>query len=473
MSSRIPRAWTSRRRFPKVEPRHASGPMSGLVSGLGTALRSRPAFEVRFDRGFDLWLAALVAVTAAVWALGLVGDRYDAGPPLAFADGFPGAVDGWVRNIEDPGLVVDANGVELLGTVPGERYAKRAIPLPAPAERPSGGLLRVRARTETLAAPADDVPWQRPLVMIWVVDDAADDGPIDFRTVADVPGRLGTHFGERVIQIPPEADSLWLTFQGRDSGGSYRLSGASLELVAPNPGRLTLLAGVAAVAALLGLAALVRLVRRGGRWVAIALVVVFAGTLVGILVPESISTGLLRHRLGDVAFSLPKIGRVEFRDLYKVGHFGFFLAGALVAFAARGRLGLSRTRLGLLFATLAVATEGVQLHLFDRTTRGSDVLVDLAGVALAALLVETALRLPYRRARPGASGRRRGTHAAAHGSGHGSGRGAGHSRTHGSAPAGIAGTDGDDEGPGTSPDIDPADGDGPGIASHRSPAPVP
>ena len=350
--------------------------------------------------GVDLWLFALVAVTAAVWALGAIGDRYDVRPPLAFADGFPGPADAWLRHGEGANLAIDARGVDLTAAVPGESYAKRRIELPAdesPATGPRARLLRVRSTSETLVAPAEDVPWQRPLVMVWVVDDEAGDTPVAYRTMAEVPGEPGTHPDERVIELPPGADSLWLTFQGRDSGGAYRLVDASVELVSPNRGRLEALALVAFASALLGVVGLAWLVRRGGRAVALALGLVVAGTLVGVLVPESVSTGVLRHRLDDVAFTLPKLGRVEFRDLYKLGHFAFFFAGALVAFGARRRLGVSRTRLALLFATLAVATEGVQLHLFDRTTRGSDIVVDLAGAALAALLVEALFALLGRR----------------------------------------------------------------------------
>ena len=353
----------------------------------------------RASLGTDLWLAAFALVTAALWALGALGDRYDADPPLAFADGFPGDPAAWLRHGEAGNIVVEASGVELSSAVPGESYARRAVELPEANDARGGRLLRARATVETLERAEAGAPGRGPLVMVWIVNDETGRKPVEYRTVTEVPVGAGIHRGERVIALPAGADSVWLTFRGGESGGRHRLTRASVQLVRPNRARLGALAAAALAGAVLAALGFAWVLRRGGRRTSVAVALVAGGTLVGVLVPESISTAVLGHRLDDVAFTLPALGPVEFRDLYKLGHFAFFFAGGLVAFAARRRLRLTRTQLALFFATAAFATEGVQLHLFDRTTRGSDVLVDLAGAALAALAVEALSRASGRRTR--------------------------------------------------------------------------
>jgi VanZ family protein len=87
-----------------------------------------------------------------------------------------------------------------------------------------------------------------------------------------------------------------------------------------------------------------------------------------------------------IAGKFPAFAHFDAKSLYKVGHFLFFCLIAIVLVRNARALPISPAQLILLLLLLAVASEGMQLHLFNRTTRLSDLGIDAGGILLGSLL---------------------------------------------------------------------------------------
>lgn len=130
---------------------------------------------------------------------------------------------------------------------------------------------------------------------------------------------------------------------------------------------------------------LTRPIRPWAGWLARIMLLVL---LAGILAPPDLLWSLavaLKALLGLDS------GGGEGVDLQVLGHFGLFAILATLLFAHRPDLAWLRL-LGLLGA-LAVTTELMQLFVAGRTTDPWDVLTDLAGVAVGALVAVTSVKL--------------------------------------------------------------------------------
>lgn len=121
--------------------------------------------------------------------------------------------------------------------------------------------------------------------------------------------------------------------------------------------------------------------------------------MTGLLLPPDLLRGLLEL----LAAILPMDSASGTGpDIQVFGHFGLFAALSVLLFATRADLGW--LRLIVLLAALACVSELMQLFVEGRTTDLWDVLVDLAGVGVGALLVAGGALL---RRRLGASPERR------------------------------------------------------------------
>ena len=346
-------------------------------------LPSLTAFDDRTARNGDRALLTLLLVTLLTWAVGLADTPHPTlGAPLI--DDRPGnrSAAAWQRLGERANLVADKRGVTLGRQAPGRSLARRAVTLPAGTER----LLRVRALIETQVPPPAGRARARPLLTTRFLD--ADGDTIASRAIAEASALRGVHERELVVDVPDAARTLWLVFTNRDEGsrGVFRLVRARVDMVGRAVLRTTLNAVVVLCWVVLGALGALALYRRSGPTVSAVVGAMTVLVGVGVMLPES-ATGPLRALGEAVASRLPLFGELRLVELFKAGHFVVFFLLGLLTFRFRGRLGLSRMRVFALLVLLAFASEGAQLYLHNRTPRFTDLLVDGAGILLAAALI--------------------------------------------------------------------------------------
>ena len=344
------------------------------------------------------FVIAASLLTALTWLFGLIDlPRESAGELLASA-AFPGEPSGWELRGERRNLAVGAEGVTLVRLAPGRSRALREADLPPAAREGRARLLRVGARIETLE-PTTSAHERAPPVLAVRLHDARGE-TVGHRAIIRGTAARGTRVAERLVPLPPEARRYTLIFTSRDdvADGTFRLADVRVELIVPTPLRAVLNVLLVLGWTALFAAAAVWLARRVGTFTLLALCSTLAAIVIGVLLPEVVTGGPLERLRESVAALLPATEELRLVHAFKLGHFATFFLAALLLLARAPRLGLPRPLLAALLTLLAVASEGMQLHLFNRTTRVADLAIDVAGIAAAALLVALWVTLVRRRA---------------------------------------------------------------------------
>ena len=132
--------------------------------------------------------------------------------------------------------------------------------------------------------------------------------------------------------------------------------------------------------------AIVWLVRRSTRQLGIITGALIVLTVVGILLPESVSNQQVLPLYRRLASALSFGNTEPLEVIFKTGHFLFFFGVTLCLLLGRSTLRLSSTMIIGFMMVFAIATEGLQLFLFNRSTRLFDLGVDIAGVMLALIV---------------------------------------------------------------------------------------
>jgi len=331
------------------------------------------------------FLSLMLLATGFTWALGLSGLHYDSDGEIAFQNGFPGDHGLWLRHGEPANIQIDDSGVLLSRDIDAKSYAKRLIELPA---RNNSADLAKRLRvTGKLKTIEQDQRREGPAsLMIWYMENP-DSDPFLYQTVArpDDTG-VGTEVDvEAILSIPENAKVAFLAFINRKSTGRYLLTDAAVDLVTTNPRYQLLVTALAGFWLLLLIALLFWYWRHAGSALGLALLAVIASIVVGVLLPESFTSGPMASVWAKLTSHLPGDSDLLLKITFKTGHFLFFFFAALLLLAKRKTLGVSGLVVFVFFILLAVATEGMQLHLYNRSTRLTDLAIDLSGVLLAAL----------------------------------------------------------------------------------------
>lgn len=327
-----------------------------------------------------IFLMALIGLTAITWAVGLLDIQYKSETGLAFDGGFPGEYKQWKLAGDPINLTLTSSSVKIDRISEKQSYAIRQFPLP-PAAELLDRQLRVRGVISTLKqasrTPAKDVA----AYMIWFQN--KNDETIQYTTVQALTGDFSEYRAERILSVPDEARSFSTVLLNRDSDGSFELTDANVTLVKTTLLYQLISPVVFVLWICLVLAAVSWLVINGGYKIGIVVGFFLALTFIGVLIPESVTSDYIYPAYKKLAQMLSLEHSEPLGIYYKLGHFLFFFAVTLTLILNHQRLQLSAWMILLLMLILAVATEGLQLHLYNRSTRLSDIGIDLAGVALA------------------------------------------------------------------------------------------
>jgi VanZ family protein len=330
-----------------------------------------------------IFLSAFIALTACTWTIGLLDIQYKSETSLAFNSGFPGDSKQWNLAGDPINITLTSNSVKIDSVSERYSYAMRQFPLP-PTEELLDRPLRVRGDISTLKQASGLKADDAAAYMIWFQDRNGD--TIQYTTVQNLSGDFHEYRAERIVSVPNTARSFIIVLINRDREGAFELTDADVSLV-----KTTLLYQVISPVIfflwmLLVLIAVVWLVINGGFKIGIALGFFLMLTLIGILMPESVSTHYILPAYKKLADTLSLRHSEPLGVFYKVGHFLFFLAVSLTLILNRQKLQLSVWLILVLMLIFAVATEGLQLHLYNRSTRLFDIGIDLSGVALAVVI---------------------------------------------------------------------------------------
>ena len=329
-----------------------------------------------------LFVLVLLLLTIATWAIGLLDSKYNVIAELAFSDGFPGNAENWqMRGVLD-NVELQADGVQISRQAPGRSYAKSKFELPATVAEQHR--LRVRGEIKTIVADTDPVRDHLSALMVWFLDDV--DEPFLYRNVVKLTGKAEVVEAERIVEIPSTAQHFMLAMVTSDGDGTFLLQNLSADVIEVSFVYKTVSTALIVCWALFSLMLLAWLIKSVSISLILPIVILCSLIVVGVLIPESVTYRYvlpLFDKLSNVT-QLHIDNPVEI--LFKLGHFLFFLLMSLFVYLNLNVLKLRPTIAFIILFLFALATEGLQLHLFDRTTRWSDILIDASGILLGLIL---------------------------------------------------------------------------------------
>ena len=213
-------------------------------------------------------------------------------------------------------------------TPPKESYALRSFPVPTPAELGSQKL-RVQGVLQTLT-PASELPDNKVAAfMIWFQDENRK--TFQYTTIQELTGEATIYSAERVVSVPDNARYYVIALINRESDGAFALTDASVTLVSTSLAYRISTTVIFAMWALMIIIAIVWLARRSTRQLGIVTGALIVLTVVGILLPESVSNQQVLPLYRRLASAL-SLGNTEpLEVIYKTGHFLFLLPASLCA----------------------------------------------------------------------------------------------------------------------------------------------
>ena len=336
--------------------------------------------------------ALVIVVTVLTWTLGLLNIKYHLDGDVAFQDGFPGDVSLWQPAGDWSNIAIDDDRISVLRKTDNRSFAKHSFQLPD-RENLSSSKLRIRGTLETLnmAESTVDSDGRGAAYMVWLED--ADGEVVQYLTIQNLTGAQARYQTERIVSIPDGVTAFTLVLNSRDSVNSFSLTDASAELISITP---IYKAGIALlVFAWLVIFALSAkwIFKRGSRTLFITSTLLIAGIIVGVMLPETATVGFVNPVFQKISGLIPAFDLEAAQSTYKIGHFLFFLLVSIVLGLHAKSLHISGLMLLVLLFLLAIASEGMQLHLFNRTTRLSDLGIDGAGILLGWIIAMSFLRL--------------------------------------------------------------------------------
>ena len=336
------------------------------------------------------FMAVMIVLTVITWIVGLLDLHFKEGETIGFVSGFPGTLSEWAPSGDKANILLQDNAVFIQRNSPEESYALRTFPLPTPAEL-GNQKLRVQGILQTLT-PASELPDDEVAAfMIWFKDENRE--TIKYTTIQALTGDDAIYTAERVVSVPDDARYYVIALINRQSDGDFALTDASVTLVSSSLAYIISTTLIFAMWAVTIITAIVWLLRRSTRQLGIVTGVLIVLTIVGIVLPESVSNlqalPLYRRLTSTLSFG----DTDPLVLIYKTGHFLFFFGVSLCLMLGSRALRLSLTMIIGFMVVFAIATEGLQLFLFNRSTRLFDMSVDIAGVLLAFIVASIILAI--------------------------------------------------------------------------------
>lgn len=347
-------------------------------------IKPKAKSRLRHSIPFRFYFLLILITTAVTWATGLLDVQHQSLPQDNFGDVYPGNVHNWELFGNEELLTNDDGNFEISPDT--ENHTRAEITLTIPELNLfKYGHLRVRSVVNTIErASGRDLKTDAGL-LARLQNESGD--VISTTWVSRLTGEFNVHKDEALIELVPEAKSIHLIFSDRKSDGAFELETVNLDIVKQTDiYKLALFPALILLWALtLGVSAQFLLNRLG-----VVRFFLLAGTMLVLIGGVLLSPNLRQIIIEPIFQQLKTFGlagnNVSLVHYYKIGHFLTFCLVTFTLLYNEARIRLSRIDVVAVMLILAIATEGAQLHLFFRTTKFTDVLIDLAGVIVALII---------------------------------------------------------------------------------------
>lgn len=321
-----------------------------------------------------LWLTAVVG--AVIWLTGLFIDPYLRVETLAFHKGYPAHVTNWTLLGKPDSLKFDS-AVTLSG---GDDVQRAFYKVEVPIEKKKAG---VRVWVDMHMDNVGKDPSATSHVGLWFINNTG--RFFSYQNMYVFPGRYSSTHAMKLIDWPQDAIAMAIGMIIKPGGPTITVRGMQVEAVEPNARYRVMVAAVSMLTGcwliLLMVYAIRCLTRKQLLTLGLILCALVAGTQI---------TGDFLQYANSVMrklflwFDLQP--GVQTFWVFKVGHVVAFLLLTAFLCSVHAQLRFHLWEVVVFAILLAIATEGVQLHLPDRSAGVEDIALNLLGISISASL---------------------------------------------------------------------------------------
>lgn len=331
-----------------------------------------------------LYLLALWAATVLTFVISQNLNQFENQGAVAFEQGFPGDLEQWARRGGWDNVLFEPNAIVVNRIEDNAGYALRTFPL-ASSENRHHEKLRVTGSVNTLTKKAEDDLSDGGAVMLWLQDDS--DEVVTYLNIGKLDGKQDSYEVSRVVNLTDDITRYSVVLTNKESTAEFALVDASVELLVEKPLFSQIRIVVLAVWAILLAIALRYLFKRASLAMFAVVSAAIVLTIIGVLMPETWDSATIKPFYAKLQALTGLTGDAILEHAYKLGHFLFFFSITLMLLLYRKTLELPVWEIFVLMVLFALATEGMQLYLSDRTSRISDLIIDVSAVFIAAMFV--------------------------------------------------------------------------------------
>jgi len=349
------------------------------------AAKKAPARKLYFGLSLPHWLYLymLCAATVLTWVASQSITQFTQHGPVAFQDGFPGDLEQWSRRGGWENIHFEQDAIRVNRDVDKTSYAFRTFTLP-PSKTRAEEKLNVTGRVKTLTKkPADDLS-DGGAVMLWLQDDS--DEVVLYLNIGKLDGLSDNYEVGRIVSLTDNITRFSVVLTNKQSSAEFALVDASVSLLTEKALFNKARVAIFLIWSILLLIALYYLFTHASRGMFALIVSVILLTIIGVILPETIRYKTVTPIYRTIQNLTGLTGDGILENAYKIGHFIFFFLSTFILVLYRKKLRLPMWEVFYLVIMFAVATEGLQLYLLDRTTRISDLLIDFSAIVFGAIL---------------------------------------------------------------------------------------
>jgi len=330
-----------------------------------------------------LYLIALCAATLTTWVASQNITHFKQLGPVAFQDGFPGDLEQWSRRGGWENILFKQDSIVVNRDIDKSSYAFRTFAL-TPSEDRAEQMLKVTGSVNTiLKKPATDNS-DGGALMLWLQDES--DKVVRYLNIGKLDGLSDNYEVSRIVALTDNITRFSLVLTNKQTSAEFALVNASVSLLTEQPVFIKVRAAIFLAWSLLLVIALYYLYTHASGVMFAVITGVISLTIAGVLMPETISSGTVKPVYNTLQNMLGLTGDEILEYAYKIGHFVFFFLSTFILLLYRKQLRLPVWEIYFLVILFAIATEGLQLYLSDRTTRVSDLLIDFSAIVAGAML---------------------------------------------------------------------------------------
>ena len=345
-----------------------------------------------------VFLCGMFAATFITWMASQSISQFEQHGPVAFHDGFPGDLEQWTRRGGWENILFEQSSIKVHRHIDKASFAVRTFTL-SPSKNRAQEKLRVSGLVNTIKKKPTTDQSVGGSVMIWLQDDS--DKVVKYLTIGRLDGLSDHYEVTRVINLTENITRFSLILTNKQTSAEFALVDASVLLLTEQPMFHKARVVVFTIWAIIFMIVLHYLFVHASKAMFAVIATVMSLTIIGVLMPENIRSGTIKP-VYEVVQNLSGIDN-NFGLVYafKIGHFIFFFLSTLILLLYRKTLKLLTWEIVLLVILFAIATEGLQLYLLDRSTRFTDLIIDFSAIVVGAIL--TALIVTIRAKRPNGS----------------------------------------------------------------------